>query len=204
MVEILVVRHGQSEADILNRCEGRADYALTDLGQQQARLLAEWIHREYALDAIFSSTLNRAKQTAAAIAETTQVPVAYDDDLMEQNNGVIAGMLRDEALLKYPLPVGGRKRHDAIEGGESEVQFRARAEQFISKLFTTIHNEPAVKRVCIVSHGGMITMLFRSFLNLPYHTDIHIPTGDTGVHLWRYDRSGKKMIAATNLQEHLV
>ncbi|WP_339265475.1 hypothetical protein MKY48_19020 [Paenibacillus sp. FSL W8-0187] len=46
-------------------------------------------------------------------------------------------------------------------------------------------------------------MLFRSFLNLPYHTDIHIPTGDTGVHLWRYDRSGKKMIAATNLQEHL-
>jgi 2,3-bisphosphoglycerate-dependent phosphoglycerate mutase len=204
MVEILVVRHGQSEADILNRCEGRADYALTDLGQQQARLLAEWIHREYALDAIFSSTLNRAKQTAAAIAETTKVPVTYDDDLMEQNNGVIAGMLRDEALLKYPLPVGGRKRHDAIEGGESEVQFRARAEQFISKLFTTIHNEPDVKRVCIVSHGGMITMLFRSFLNLPYHTDIHIPTGDTGVHLWRYDRSGKKMIAATNLQEHLV
>ncbi|WP_256720460.1 histidine phosphatase family protein [Paenibacillus sp. FSL W8-0187] len=88
MVEILVVRHGQSEADILNRCEGRADYALTDLGQQQARLLAEWIHREYTVDAIFSSTLNRAKQTAAAIAETTKVPVTYDDDLMEQNNGL--------------------------------------------------------------------------------------------------------------------
>ncbi|MGG4343102.1 histidine phosphatase family protein [Paenibacillus lautus] len=203
MVEILVVRHGQSEADILNRCEGRADYELTDLGQQQARLLAEWIHCEYAVDVIFSSTLIRAKQTAAAIAETTKVPVTYDDDLMEQNNGVIAGMLREEALLKYPLPVGGRKRHDAIEGGESEVQFRARAEQFISKLFTTIHSEPGLKRVCIVSHGGMISMLFRSFLNLPYHTDIHIPTGDTGVHLWRYDRSGKKMIAATNFQEHL-
>jgi 2,3-bisphosphoglycerate-dependent phosphoglycerate mutase len=116
MVEILVVRHGQSEADILNRCEGRADYALTDLGQKQARLLAEWIHREYTVDAIFSSTLNRAMQTAAAIVETTKVPVTYDDDLMEQNNGVIAGMLREEALLKYPLPVGGRKRHDAIEG----------------------------------------------------------------------------------------
>ena len=101
MVEILVVRHGQSEADIMNRCEGRADFALTDLGQQ-AWLLAEWIHREYTLDAIFSSTLNRAKQTAATIAETTKVPVTYDDDLMEQNNGVIAGMLREEALLKYP------------------------------------------------------------------------------------------------------
>ena len=35
MVEILVVRHGQSEADIMNRCEGRADFALTDLGQRR-------------------------------------------------------------------------------------------------------------------------------------------------------------------------
>lgn len=104
MVEIMVVRHGQSEADILNRCEGRADFSLTDLGLQQAQLLAEWIQRNYALDAIFCSTLIRAKQTAAAIAELTQVPVTYDNDLMEQNNGVIAGMLRDEALMKYPIP----------------------------------------------------------------------------------------------------
>lgn len=204
MVEILVVRHGQSEADILNRCEGWADYALADLGQQQARLLADWIHRVYALDAIFSSTLQRAKQTAIMIAETTKVPVTYDPDLMEQNNGVIAGMLREEALIKYPLPLGGRKRHDAIKGGESEVQLRARAEQFMSKLFTTLDNEPDLKSVCIVSHGGMISMLFRSFLNLPYHTDIHIPTGDTGLHLWKYDPArGRKVIAATNLQEHL-
>ena len=51
------------------------------------------------------------------IAETTNVAVTYDPDLMEQNNGVIAGMLREEALIKYPLPLGGRKRHAAIEGG---------------------------------------------------------------------------------------
>lgn len=204
MVEIMVVRHGQSEADILNRCEGRADYALTDLGEQQARLLAQWIHRSYALDAIFSSTLIRAKQTAAAIAELTHVPVAYDSDLMEQHNGVIAGMLREEALIKYPIPVGGRKRHDAIEGGESEVQFRARAEHFMSKLFTAVDSRPELQRVCIVSHGGTISMLFRSFLNLPYHSEIFLPTGDTGVHLWEYDPSGKKVIAAANLQEHLV
>ncbi|MFE9278056.1 histidine phosphatase family protein [Paenibacillus glucanolyticus] len=170
MVEIMVVRHGQSEADILNRCEGRADFSLTDLGLQQAQLLAEWIQRNYALDAIFCSTLIRAKQTAAAIAELTQVPVTYDNDLIEQNNGVIAGMLRDEALMKYPIPAGGRKRHDAIEGGES----------------------------------GMISMLFRAFLNLPYHSEIFIPTGDTGVHLWQYEPSGKKVIMATNWQEHLA
>ncbi|AWP27815.1 phosphoglycerate mutase family protein [Paenibacillus vortex V453] len=204
MVEIMVVRHGQSEADILNRCEGRADFSLTDLGLQQAQLLAEWIQRNYALDAIFCSTLIRAKQTAAAIAELTQVPVTYDNDLMEQNNGVIAGMLRDEALMKYPIPAGGRKRHDAIEGGESEVQFRARAEHFISKLFTTMDSKPELQRVCIVSHGGMISMLFRAFLNLPYHSEIFIPTGDTGVHLWQYEPSGKKVIMATNWQEHLA
>ncbi|GAB6931003.1 histidine phosphatase family protein [Paenibacillus sp. JCM 10914] len=203
IVEIIVVRHGISEADIWNRCEGRADFSLTALGLEQAQQLADWMKHAYKLDAIFSSPLERAKQTATAISLATQTTIVYDEDLMELNNGVIAGMLREEALRKYPIPVGGRKRYDAIEAGETDIHFRARAETFIAKLLDQLDHESAINSVCIVSHGGMISMLFRSFMNLPYHTEVYVPTGDTGVHIWRYSPSGKKIIAATNLQDHL-
>ena len=42
-MDLLIIRHGQSEADILNVIEGRADFNLTELGQQQAALMAEWV-----------------------------------------------------------------------------------------------------------------------------------------------------------------
>ncbi|MCR8633793.1 histidine phosphatase family protein [Paenibacillus radicis (ex Xue et al. 2023)] len=202
MVEILVIRHGQSEADILKRCEGRADYSLTELGGEQVKQLSDWIYHNYKPDLIYSSTLKRAKETAEAISNKVQLPINLDEDLMELNNGVIAGMLIEEARIKYPFPVGGRKRHESIEGGETEIQFRARAENFISKLLAFLDQAKGLNTICIVSHGGMISMLFRSFLNLPYDAPVTIPTGDTGVHIWRYD-NGKKTIVKTNSQEHL-
>jgi 2,3-bisphosphoglycerate-dependent phosphoglycerate mutase len=203
MVEILVIRHGQSEADILGRCEGRADYSLTELGRKQAKQVAEWVGTAYPPDILFSSPLKRAKETADEISKVQQLSIIFDDDLMEQNNGIIAGMLIEEARIQYPIPAGGRKRHEFIEGGESQIQFRARAEAFVSRLMDVIQQNKELKRICIVSHGGMISMLFRSFLNLPYNSPVYIPTGDTGVHIWEYDK-GKKTVVRTNLLSHLV
>jgi len=202
MVDIVVVRHGQSEGDILRRHEGRADFGLTGLGRRQAECLAEWLKHCYTPEIVFSSTLKRAKETAQTIIDKLQLPIIYDDDLMERNNGVLAGLLFEEAQIKYPPPAGGRKRHECIEGGETDIQFRARAETFISKLMAFLEQNPELKRVCIVAHGHMISMLFRSFLNLPYDASVYIPTGDTGVHIWKYD-NGSKTVFRTNLQEHL-
>jgi 2,3-bisphosphoglycerate-dependent phosphoglycerate mutase len=203
MVEILVIRHGQSAGDLLKRFEGQADYSLTELGNRQAEQLAEWVFNKFKPDRIYSSPLNRAKETAEALSRRMQMPINFDDALKEQTNGVLDGRLKEEANLQFPLPPGGWKRHEAIEGGESAIQLRARAEIAISKIMAHVDQNPDLKRICIVSHGGMITMLFRSFLNLPYDASVSIPTGDTGVHIWRYDQGDKKIVS-TNLQEHLI
>ena len=68
-MRLLVVRHGQSEADILKVCEGRADFSLTKLGHERVEKTAEYISENYKVDKIYSSTLKRAMQTAEHVAK---------------------------------------------------------------------------------------------------------------------------------------
>lgn len=202
MVELVVIRHGQSVADIEDRYEGQADFPLTELGKSQAKLLAEWMQCQYTPDVIFSSTLKRAKETAEIIQSVNSMDIILDNDLVERSNGIIAGMLKEEANIKFPVPANGWKRHESGQDAENEIEVRARAEKFISKLLSFIAENPSLKRIGIVSHGFYINMLFRSFLNLPYDSNVFIPTGDTGIHIWKY-KEGIRMIEKINMQDHL-
>lgn len=201
-MEILVVRHGQSIADIENRHEGRADFQLTELGLRQAESVAKWIKENYKLDVILSSPLKRASKTAEYISCETGADISFDHALMEWDNGLLAGLHREEAQKRFPLPEGGRKPHDELAESESYINFRARAEMFWSRLLQEYeHKEDS--RICIVSHGGMINMLFRSFMQLPVNTDSWISTGDTGVHLWKV-QGRERGIVYLNRQDHLI
>lgn len=91
-MRLLVVRHGQSEADILGVCEGRADFPLTKLGHEQAERTAEYISEKYKVDKIYSSTLKRAMETAEHIAKKANLEVNPEDKLQEFNNGLRAGL----------------------------------------------------------------------------------------------------------------
>lgn len=182
MIEIVVLRHGQSVADIVGRHEGRADFPLTDLGREQAGLAAGWIAEHLPPDVIFASPLKRAAETAQILADRLTLDVCFDDDLMEFDNGLQAGLTFAEADERYPVPEGGYKPHERVPGGESEIAFGARAELAWSGLLSTAEQG---QRIAIVAHGGIITRLFRCFLQLPLCTNVRAGTGDTGIHLWR-------------------
>jgi len=197
-VELLVVRHGQSEADIIKCHEGRADFPLTETGVKQALLLAEWIKEKYPPDFILSSPLKRASQTAEIIAKKVDKNVLYFEELMEFNNGLLAGLPFEEAEIKYPKPKI-RRPHEKYYEQESLIEFRTRAETILSKI---VYEFPIDKRIMLLSHGGMINMLFRSFLNLPMNSDINIATSDTGIHFWKLENETKQIIFS-NKVEHL-
>lgn len=197
-MELLVIRHGQSEADILGRMEGRADFRLTGLGVRQAEAMAEWVNEKYPPDCILSSTLKRAAAVAEILGQKTGVSVCYEKDLMEFNNGLIAGLTFQEADEKYPRPPVKRP-HESYYEQETLIEFRARAESMLSRI---IHGYPPDKRIAIVSHGGMINMLFQSFLRLPLMTSTGLSTGDTGIHLWKVEGEYRH-IEFLNRLEHL-
>ena len=74
---------------------------------------------------------------------------------------------------------------------------------FWSKFLDEYVNEDKYKRICIVSHGGMINMLFRSIMNLPINTNVNISSGDTGVHFIDIKQNSIRILF-TNKQEHLL
>lgn len=198
-MKILVIRHGESEADLLHVHEGRADFPLTQHGQQQAAAMAQWVAGNYAIDRIYASTLIRAKQTAMALADACGgVVINYEPDLRERNNGLLAGLPYAEAAEKYP-PVADCPPHLSVYEMESEIDFRCRVERVLSKI---LHDNDEASTLAIVSHGGTIRMLYQAFLGLPMASDVIFATGDTGIHLWEY-QPGRHRILFANRTEHL-
>ncbi|MHC0039480.1 histidine phosphatase family protein [Pseudoneobacillus sp. C159] len=198
-MQLLIIRHGQSEADLLGVHEGRADFPLTEHGKQQAGQMAKYVAEHFPPEVILASPLMRANETAEILRDAVECPKVTESDLMEYNNGVLAGMSREEAAIKYPIPKNGRPMHIPIEEGESELEFRFRSEHILHKI---IHDYHECRRVAIVSHGGMISNLIKSFLNLPNGKGYVFPTGDTGIHLLEI-RDGLRIVRFLNRQEHL-
>lgn len=198
-MELLIIRHGESEADILKVHEGRADFELTGRGHAQAKAMAQFVRDNHDLSAIYCSTLKRAFQTASHLSDATGIPLQPEEMLMEFNNGLLAGLDHATVLEKYPyvdsLPV-----HASVYEQESMLEFRFRAEYMLSRILS---ENDADSTVAVVAHGGMINQLYRAFLGLSMDSDIGFATGDTGIHVWRITKD-RRVIAAANLTGHTV
>lgn len=195
---ILLLRHGESEGDLRDVHEGRADFPLTDRGREQAGKAAKWINKNYTVNRIYSSTLIRAKETANLVSMETKIPIELRESLMEFNNGKLAGMDREEAKRKYPeitdLPI-----HESRYEMESKLEFRFRAETILSEI---ISNNKEQDVVVVVSHGGMINQLLLAYEKQTIESEVWHATGDTGIHCLRYE-NGKRGILYLNHTKHI-
>jgi 2,3-bisphosphoglycerate-dependent phosphoglycerate mutase len=193
-LEILLIRHGESEADILKVHEGRADFPLTETGRKQVNLMAERVKNEFLPEIVWASTLQRAKETASILSEKVGCPIQFKEELMEFNNGIQAGLTFEEAK-KYPNP---KYLHDRFEEGESHIEFRMRIESIFSKILSSsLHN-----RIAIVAHGGVINCLLSSFFHMPVTKDFYFKNGDTGISFIEITEQGK-VIHFLNNTSHL-
>lgn len=197
LMRILIIRHGESEADLLDVHEGRADFELTERGHRQAAAMARYVKENYDISAIYCSPLKRAYQTAGHLSEATGIPLTADERLMEFNNGLIAGMERAAAREKYPL-VQNLPLHASVYEQESMLEFRFRADYMLSKILS--ETEPDAT-VAVVTHGGMVNQLYRAFLRLPVDSDAGFATGDTSIHEWRINE-GRRIVVTSNMTDH--
>ena len=198
MRKLILIRHGESEADILKVHEGRADFPLTELGHRQATAMGRWVSEHYEIDMIFASPLQRAAQTAQHLSDAAGVPVVFEEDLMEFNNGLLAGLAFEVAAKRYPR-IENLPPDQSVYGQETQYEFRARADQALARCLSQI---PDGATAAIVSHGGMINQLFASLLALPPAAAPRFLTGDTGIHLWLLSPEGPRLMFS-NKQEHL-
>ena len=144
MAELILVRHGETDWNRDRRYQGHADPPLNDAGRVQAEQLAESLET-LELDAIYTSDLRRAAETAEIIGAGRGIPIVHDPGLREIDVGSWSGLTREEIEERFP----GAAEHD----GESRDQHPSTACERQSSASPPQH---AGERVLIVSHGGSI------------------------------------------------
>jgi broad specificity phosphatase PhoE len=165
---ILLARHGETDWNREGRFQGWSDPPLNDVGREQARVLAAQLADD-PFDAVYSSDLRRAYETALIVAEPHGVPVIADRGLREVNVGSWSGLTRDEIAARFP----GAEHHD----GESRAEHLARVLATVERIACGHTGE----RILIVSHGGSLRALRRHALREPVH-----PIENCGVYELRF------------------
>ena len=152
--KVFLVRHGATSWNKEKRAQGHADIDLNEEGHKQAAAVAtELAHID--LDAVYSSDLKRAVDTASAIAAAHGLPVQIDKDFREIDQGEWEGLTTDEIRERWPDLWGPDRHYNARPGGESPQQVRERA---LAALDRAVEANPNAK-IAIISHGGTIRWL---------------------------------------------
>jgi broad specificity phosphatase PhoE len=136
---LLLVRHGETAWNAERRWQGHADVPLNARGKEQALALAEQLAAER-VDAIYSSDLSRARDTASVVGERLGVDVLVDADLREIDVGPIEGLTAEEA--------------GSFDGWQGEPK-EAHAERVLRAVLRIAERHPG-QRVLVVTHGGSL------------------------------------------------
>ena len=156
-MKLYISRHGQTPWNVEDLVCGRADVPLTEVGQQQARLLAESAI-DKGIDVILSSPLQRARQTAQAVSDAIGVPIQIDDRLIEMDFGSYDGTSRfgeEFQWVRAQMPT-------RFPGGESGFDLAYR----VYSLLYEIREKYADKTVLLVCHNCVCRMVRSFFVNM--------------------------------------
>lgn len=118
---LILLRHGETEFNRAGRWQGQIDSPLTDTGRTQAFTAAKRL-AGFRFDAIISSPLGRAAETANIVAESLDLAVRTDPRLMEVSSGVLEGLTSEEIEQRWPGFIAWRAQDRwtrAPEGGET-------------------------------------------------------------------------------------
>lgn len=160
---LLFIRHGETDANVNGQLEGATDRPLNATGQAQAQALAvRLLSENRPIQVIYSSSLTRARQTAAALATALgELPVQVDPDLSEYRLGEWDGLtleeLRDEKQMWVRT---ASDPHFAPPGGESAMQFGLRLVRAVRAILS---RHPG-QTVAIFSHGGALATVLALLL----------------------------------------
>lgn len=158
MTTLIMVRHGESEANRQNLFAGHADFDLTDIGRKQAEMTAAYIAENYHVDAVYASDLQRAFKTGTTYAQMTGKTLVPKPGMREIFAGEWEGVPFDELKQKHPVEFGrwcndiGRA---GCMGGETTKELSER----ILRTLTEIAQAHDGQTVAIFTHGTPLRVM---------------------------------------------
>lgn len=163
---LYIMRHGKTDWNAKHKLQGRTDIPLNEEGIQMAEQAKEK-YKDVNFDICYCSPLVRAKQTAEIVLEGRNIPIVYDDRLMEMCFGVYEGVTHPSQiegssirkLFKDPANYPG------VEDGETFDDLFARTGSFLKEVVQP--QLDAGKDVIIVGHGAMDSSIVCQVQNIP-------------------------------------
>jgi broad specificity phosphatase PhoE len=192
-LRVYLVRHGETEMNRLRRVQGHNDEPLNDTGRAQAQALAAaFAVRD--VHAVWTSTLQRARETAEIAFGGRGVPLREDMRLMELNQGALEGLTFDEIEQRYGEEVRAWRAEPeerTLPGGEG---FRALADRAWAA-YEEIAAAAGERPVAIVTHNFTIVALVCRFLGAPLRSFKRFRLHPTGVSVIETGFAGPALVS---------
>lgn len=197
MTEILLIRHGETDWNVEKRLQGHIDIALNAQGEQQAAALGYALQDE-ALDAVIASDLQRALQTAQAVAQRQSLPVHTSQLLRERCYGAFEGLRYGEISTHYPEAYARWQARDidavfpsGLREAESFRQFYQRIVSFVMQC--ALQHDG--KKIALVAHGGVLECVYRAAQRLPLETPRNFPVLNASINRITVEQGVLRLVA---------
>jgi probable phosphoglycerate mutase len=181
MRRVVVVRHGETDWNLHGRMQGWAPVPLNDTGREQADAAGRYLAREYDVDRIVASDLERTRETTERVLAHVDAPVAYDSGWRERHIGVYQGLDYEDVVERFPAFALGETGIDAAdkvpESGESLLDVR---ERVVEAWRSLLDDEPGAgstaddgwETALVVTHGGPIHLLLGHLKGMDVRTSL--------------------------------
>ena len=205
VTKLYLVRHGQSDGNAEGRFGGHGPTPLSDLGRKQAEATAKLLKKE-GVNAIYSSDLHRALQTAEPLSQLTGIPVVQTSAFRERNVGVLEGLTFDESKQTFPddyYALVNRNVHHVITDGES---YRHLLRRSTTQLWEILRDHMG-GRIAIFSHTGAICVMTLHLMGALRRDTKQTPwivTSNCGINRFEIRGRNNVRILALNDTRHLT
>ncbi len=180
---IVLIRHGETAWNAERRLQGHIDIALNGEGLRQAEALAAALAPEH-IDAIYASDLQRAFQTAQAVARLQGLPVQADPALRERCYGGFEGLLYADIEQRFPREFAAWQARDidsVMPAGVREAEtFRQFYQRATAAILALAARHPG-QTLALVAHGGVLECAYRAALGLSLETPRNFPVLNASV-----------------------
>ncbi|WP_321800098.1 histidine phosphatase family protein [Caballeronia sp. J97] len=193
--QVFFIRHGETDWNRIKRIQGHIDIPLSGHGFLQAEQLGQRLAREGRIDAVYSSDLQRARQTARPFADALGLDVRLSEGLRERFYGAFQGHDSDEISDKFPAEyVEWQTRDPGFSppgDGESQRVFYHRVVHAMEPILAA-HQQG---RIAVVAHGGVLDCIYRFAMKLSLQEPRNWPLLNCSVNVVDYENGGARVVS---------
>lgn len=196
-MQLILIRHGKTDWNELEKCQGSSDIPLNKNGIGQAEKLAHSLRNEK-LDYIYSSDLSRARVTAEKIADYHNIEINIDHDFREMDQGDFEGLEFKYIREKYSHVLKEWRTNPEtliIPGGESLTEVQNRAYKSVMKLLEKHYS----KTVLVVSHNLTIVTLICKFSNMSLKNFRDYIVSETSKTIINFNNGSSKVVLINDI-----